>query len=229
MSMDTVATREAWLRAAIEVFRPRFSMVGFPLPEEVRISIGFGSIGARQENAQVLGVTYSRAATDDKVNEIFISPTEADTAKMLGTVLHELIHVTLDNEDGHGGRFAEIATRLGFLGPMTHTPESVELSAELVTVAAALGEYPGSALRIPSRVPAGQPIPVGPDGKPVKVHSGPGTQGTRMIKVSCSHPVCDANGYSVRTTRKWLDLYGAPLCPGSEVTGASVKPHRLAE
>lgn len=224
---DNIATREAWLRAAIEVFRPRFETVGFPLPESIRISVGFGSTGARQESKKVLGVTYSRACTDDKVNEIFISPEDADTSSMLETVLHELIHASLDNEDGHEGRFAEIATRLGFTGPMTATPPSIELAAELVTIAAALGEYPGSAMKI--RVGAGQPVPVGPDGRPVKIHSGPGTQTTRMIKVSCQHPVCDAKGYTVRMTRKWIELYGAPFCPGSDVVGASVKPHRLAE
>lgn len=229
MSMDTVVTREAWLRAAIEVFRDRFETIGFPLPEKIRISIGFGSRGARQESAKVLGVTFSRACTDDKVNEVFISPEDADTASMLETVLHELIHVALDNEDGHSKRFAEAATRLGFLGPMTATPPSVELAAELVTIAAALGEYPGTALHINAKVPAGQPVPVGPDGRPVKIHSGPGTQTTRMLKLSCQHPVCDASGYTVRMTRKWIELYGAPICPGSEVVGASVKAHRLSE
>jgi hypothetical protein len=228
MTTDTKATREAWLRAAIDIFRPRFIEVGYELPEQIRISVGFGSTGARQENAKVLGVTYARCCTEDKVNEVFISPEDADTASMLETVLHELIHVTLDCEDGHKGRFAEIATRLGFNGPMTSTPPSVELKAELFTIAATLGEYPGSAMILPARVPAGQPVPVGPDGRPITIHSGPGTQTTRMLKVSCQHPHCDANGYTVRMTRKWLDTYGAPICPGSEVTGATVKPHRLS-
>ena len=44
----------------------------------------------------------------------------------------------------------------------------------------------------------------GPGGK---VHSGPGKQGTRMIKLTAA--CC---GYTVRTTRKWLDQ-GYPLCP----------------
>jgi hypothetical protein len=44
-----------------------------------------------------------------------------------------------------------------------------------------------------------------------KVHSGPGKQGTRMIKLTAAG-YC---GYTVRTTRKWLDE-GYPLCPNGQ-------------
>lgn len=207
---DTTATREAWLRAAVEVFRPRFVEIGYPLPEQVRVSVGFGSTGARQENQTVLGVTYKRAVTEDNVNEVFISPEDADTASMLETLLHELIHVADDCESAHRGAFAEMATRLGFEGPMTHTPASIELQAELLTIADALGEYPGAKMTLPSRKTA--QVPVGPDGKPVKVHSGAAPQTNRMLKVTCTEPECPAAGYVARVSRKWLEV-GAPRCP----------------
>ena len=35
-----------------------------------------------------------------------------------------------------------------------------------------------------------------------------GQQSTRMVKV-----VCAGCGYTARTTRKWLDEAGAPICP----------------
>lgn len=203
---NTTATREAWLMAAIEVFRPRFVEIGFPLPERVRVSVGWGSTGARQESAKILGVTYHSSLSGDGVNEVFVTPEDADTASMLETLLHELIHVALDCEDGHKGRFAEAATRLGFVGPMTATPPSIELAAELVTIAAALGPYPGSQINLPARVPA-VPTPVTPGGTPVKWTSGPGTQTTRMIKL-----VCPEDGYAVRTTKKWIER-GLPFCP----------------
>jgi len=205
--MDIITTREAWLRQAIEILRPRFVEVGFPLPERIRISVGFGSTGARQENAVILGVTYARCVSDDSVNEVFISPEDADTASMLSTVLHELIHVALDCEDGHKGRFAEAATRLGFTGKMTRTEPGIELAAELLVIASELGEYPGARLDVKGVT---VPQPVGPDGKPGRIHSGAGKQGTRMLRVSCPAPEC--GGYTVRTSRRWIDV-GLPLCP----------------
>lgn len=205
----TVLNREAWLTAGIEVFRPMFVQIGFPLPDKIRVSIGWGTSGARQENAQILGVTMARSCSADGVNEIYISPEDADTANMLETLLHELIHVADNCEHGHRGPFAEMATRLGFLGPMTTTPPSVDLRAELFVIAAELGEYPGAQITIPSRV-LSTPIPVGPNGKPVRWSSGPGTQTTRMIKVACPHTECE--GYFVRTTQKWITV-GLPRCP----------------
>jgi hypothetical protein len=62
----------------------------------------------------------------------------------------------------------------------------------------------------PTPAPAPEPIlPVEPAAKPAVK---PGVQGTRMLKVEC--PDC---GYTLRTTRKWLDT-GLPSCPaGNEM------------
>ena len=207
-------TREAWLRRAVEVFRPWFAEAGVEVPE-FRISVGFGSVGARQENSKILGVTYVKRAAHDGVNEVFISPEDADTASMLATVLHEMIHVSDDGESGHRMHFADTAEKLGFTGPMTSTEAGPALAAQLIAVADALGEYPGSYLVLPERVKR----PVGPNGELVpqgpKVHTGPGTQTTRMIKRSCLTAGCEAMGYTIRTTQKWL-VWGAPLCPACQ-------------
>lgn len=208
--------RESWLAAAVEIFRPRFVEVGFPLPEKVRISVGFGPQGARQESAKILGVCMARLLSEDGVNEIFVSPEDADTQIMLETVLHELIHATLDCQDGHKARFAEIATRLGFEGPMTATPPSVELAAELITIAATLGPYPGASLHIGANKPVD--VPVGPDGLPVPLTSGPGggkTQTTRQRLVECDTDGCEAAaaGYKLRMTKTHIDNWGTPHCP----------------
>jgi hypothetical protein len=200
-------TREGWLEAAIEHFRPAFVEVGYPLPDKMHVSVGFG-YGVRAESKFILGQTWKTTVSDDGLNHLFIGPQEGDPAEILVTLLHELIHVALDVEDGHRGRFAEIATRLGFLGPMTQTPPSPTLMAEMLTLAAALGPFPHGKLDVDKlRQPA--PVPVNPDGtpgRPVKVHTGPGKQGTRMIKLVAP---C---GYTVRTTRKWIEE-GLPRCP----------------
>lgn len=200
----TTVTREAWLMAAVEALRPRFAEVGLPLPAAVRVSVGFGH-GAKRESATILGQCWAARATADNVPTVFISPEVDDTARVLDILLHELIHAADDCQSGHKGAFAEAATRLGLEGPMTATTAGIALAADLMTLAATLGDYAHAKLMVPKRTAE---VPVGPDGRPVpRVHSGPKTQGTRMIKLEC--PCC---GYVARTTRKWLAL-GAPSCP----------------
>lgn len=204
--MDTMTTtREAWLHSAIDALRDRFAEVGMPLPEKIHVSVGFG-YGSKRESAVILGQCWSREASEDGINHVFISPEVNDTARVLDILIHELIHAADNNTSGHKGAFAEAATRLGLEGPMTATRASITLAAEMMTLAAALGEYPHGALKASStvrvKVPAGTPGTATP-----RVHSGPAKQGTRMLKV-----VCPEDGYTVRTTAKWLAV-GYPSCP----------------
>jgi hypothetical protein len=201
-------TREAWLHVAAEVFRPRFTQIGLPLPERLHISVGFG-YGSRAESRQLLAQCWARCMSADGVNHIFISPAQGDPAAMLAALLHELIHAADDCASGHKGAFAAAAVRLGLEGKMTATTASLDLAAELITLAEALGDFPHAKLdpepaRVPVPVPPGSPAPV-----PGKTHSGPAKQGTRMLKLTAG----GCCGYTVRTTRKWLDDQGEPLCP----------------
>jgi len=202
--------REAWFYAAVEVFRPRFVEIGFPIPDRLRVAVGFGPTGARQENKTILGVCLHTSCTDDGVNEIWISPEDADTASMLATLLHELVHAALNLEDGHKGKFAEAATRLGLEGKMTATTPSLGLLAELVTITASLGQYPGSRVDLSG---INDRTPVGPDGTPVpRSSSGPKTQKNRQLLLKCENPDCACGGYKVRTSQQWIDV-GLPSCP----------------
>lgn len=202
--------REAWLERAIEMLRPRFTEIGMPLPEHIHVSVGFG-YGIRAESKYILGQTWATRASDDGVNHVFIGPQVGDPAEMLVTLVHELIHVADDLKSGHRGAFAEAATRLGFEGPMTRTPPSVQLAAELAVMAAELGPFDHGKLDVdlvaapPVPVPGSGTVPAGPKGP--KIHSGPAKQGTRMIKLVA--PDC---GYAVRTSRKWI-AEGLPFCP----------------
>jgi hypothetical protein len=215
-SDQTYNARETWLAQAVEQIRPKFEEIGFPVPY-FRIGVGFGPQGGRKENKVILGITLATWVTDDRVNEVWISPEDADTGKMLGTVVHEMIHVAIDNagdpETGnqHAGRFAEAATRIGLEGPMTATHAGADLLMELELIAASLGPYPGSKVDL-SKLKA--KMPVGPDGKPVRGTSGPKTQTTRLIKVVCKHEHADTalDGYNFRITQKWITA-GLPQCP----------------
>lgn len=211
----TTVTREAWLRAAIETFRPRFVEIGMPLPEKVHVSVGFGS-GARAESKAVRGVCWPRGASVDNVNHVFISPTLGDggdggTGQVLLTLLHELIHVADDCQSGHKGAFAEGATRLGMVGKMTSSEASVELAAELMVMAEELGPYPHGVLN-----PEPVRIEVGPNGEPLATPilvgpSGPRAQTNRHIKAVC--PSTEHRSYSVRMSRGIAEDLGLPTCP----------------
>ncbi|WP_200209087.1 SprT-like domain-containing protein [Micromonospora coerulea] len=214
-------TREAWLLSAVEVFRPRFVEVGMPLPERIHVSVGFG-FGTKAESANILGQCWARRASEDGVNHLFISPEVADTAKVLACLLHELIHAADDCVNGHKGAFAEAATRFGFTGSLLTLNPSIELAAEMMALAASLGDYPHGALSAASRMRTRTPelVPAGGDAPKGKISSGPGTQTTRMLKLVCPGGESCCGGYTVRTTAKWVAV-GMPSCPlGTEMVQA---------
>lgn len=186
-------TREAWLMTAIEHLRPKFTeMAGVTLPEQIRVSTGW-SKNARKGS---IGWTWISTAAEDKVSNVFISPEKSDSVEVLSILLHELVHVADDCQHGHGKIFKNIATAVGLAGKMTATVPTEELSDEFEALVCILGDYPHAKML------------VGDHGK----GSGPKTQTTRMIKVTC-----DCCGYTVRTTRKWIEL-GLPACPnGTEM------------
>jgi hypothetical protein len=212
--------REAWLNAAVEVFRPRFVEIGFPVPDKLRVAVGFGPRGARSENKIILGVCLHSSRSADNVNEIWISPEDADTVSMLSTLIHELIHAALNLEDGHKGKFAEAATRLGLEGKMTESAPGLGLLVELITIAETLGDYPGA--RVDVTYVDSKRLPVGPDGTPVpRTSSGPREQKNRQLLLICEEGAankCECGGYKVRTSAKWIAI-GLPSCPmGTQMT-----------
>lgn len=211
-------TREEWLREAIRRLRPVFAAEGVDIPKDVRISIGFGPTGARQENSVILGVTCARLMSESGVNEVFISPEDAGTASMLGTVAHELIHAWDDCKSGHKGEFRRVAQAIGLEGRMTHTQPGPVFEATLICIAEEMGPYPGSKMNLSGGRPT-FPVPAPGDGSGPKITSGPKTQTTRMIKRTCQHdPEAECYGYAVRTTAKWIAV-GNPQCPnGHEMT-----------
>jgi hypothetical protein len=205
----TGLTREGWLAQAVEALRPRFVEVGYPLPEVIHLSVGF-AWGAKAESRFILGQTWRSDMSADGANHVFLAPMEADPARMLATLVHELVHVALDCEDGHRGRFAEIATRLGLEGKLTEVHPNEVLAVELITIAAALGAFDHSALSVAGAVAERRGTPDGPqvpdDEANDKPHTGPKKQTNRQLKMVAP---C---GYVIRTTRKWA-AEGLPRCP----------------
>ena len=191
--------RDQWFAAALKGLRPLFADIGYPLTAEViRISAGFPSKGARSLKSRRIGECWDATYIADGVCQIYISPVLVDPVKVLGVLVHELVHAAVGCKCGHKGPFRKAALAAGLTGKMTATDEGPELVERLTALSATLGPYPHAALD--------------PSNKK--------KQGTRMLKAICpcaynSSPPCD---FIVRLTRKMIDQHGCPICPSCEET-----------
>jgi hypothetical protein len=204
-------TRESWLEAAIDVFRPKFAELEYPLPDVIHVGVGFPR-GRAPENQVILAECLHSSQSADGHNHVYISPVVSDPIDALVSLVHELVHVALDNEDGHTGRFREIALALGFVGKMTETPPGDALGLELLMLAASLGDFPHAAVKMSTVVP----VPAGsvptPGVKGPRVTSGPVPQKNRYFLVVCDNSRCEGYGqYGGRFSRKWLKA-AMPIC-----------------
>lgn len=183
--------REAWLTQAIEQLEFLFGAEDLKVPA-VRISVGFP--GGNAKKATTIGQCWASAMSVDKKPQIFIHPTLTDPIEILATIMHELVHAIDDCKSGHKGAFVKMVRALGLEGKPTATHAGEELKERLTPIVDALGEYPHAMLKRGSR---GSETPK--------------KQSTRMLKIECPN-----DGYTARTTRKWLDDLGAPTCPCGE-------------
>jgi len=174
--------RESWLLEAIEQLRTDFDAVESEIPKKIHVTCGWPSTGGRPGKKQTIGECWPEDCSEDGYVEIFINPMINDSIKVLGVLVHELIHACGHN--GHRGQFRVLAKALGLEGKMTATEVGEDLAKRLEDIIAPLGEYPHSKLTPLAKK----------------------TQGTRMIKLLC--PTC---GWLARTSRKWIDL-GLPTC-----------------
>jgi hypothetical protein len=150
---------------------------------DVYVSVGFPK-GSRGKG-KAIGQCHPSALSGDEKAHIFIHPMLTESARVLDVLAHEMIHALDNCESGHKGRFAKVAKAFGLEGKMTATVAGAELTERLNVLIALLGEYPHATL----------------------AESGK-KQSTRMIKCECAN--C---GYIVRTSQKWIDELGAPICP----------------
>ena len=178
--------REQWLTEAVDALAEEvFTPVGLDVPE-VRVSVGWP--GGKGRKNSVIGQCWHKSASADGVAQVFISPVLADGPTVLSTLAHEVVHAIDENASGHRGAFAKMARAIGLEGKMTETTAGEALLETLKGIDARLGDYPHAAMSADE--------------------SGRKKQTTRMLKL-----VCPESGYTLRTTRKWLLDYGAPLCP----------------
>jgi hypothetical protein len=178
--------RQQWLEQVVAELRPRFTDVGYTVPDNIRVSIGFTRGGGWRHS---IGQCWAAKASTDKHCEIFVSPelgTAEHTSRIIGVIAHELTHTTVGIEAGHRAPFKRCANAIGLTGRMTATVESDAFIAWVNgVVVPKIGAYPVGKLLLTYR-----------------------KQTTRMIKCECE--TCQ---YPARTTRVWIDAHGAPCCP----------------
>lgn len=187
------ATREEWLEAAVDHFRPTFQQAcktsGRTIPENLKVSIGFPDKGGMAKR-RVLGQCWTESDSEKPV-QIFINPTIANVNGadgILSVLVHELVHAV--GIHGHGKDFKRVALAVGLEGKMKSTTASDALVEEFTfLVDEKLGPFPHTAL------------------SGMKLFTPSKKDGTRMLKAVC--PEC---GYTIRLTKKWAQV-GMPLCP----------------
>lgn len=187
-------TREAWLQAGVDRLRPRFDAAGAVLPPKVHVSVGFPSKAALARKQRRIGECWRQEVSADGNCHVFISPVLVTPVEMLDVLTHELVHVVTPGAK-HGGQFITVSKAIGLTGSKKWTSACAgdALKAELEAVAREIGDLPHS---------------------PLNAHAleREKKQSTRMVKCEC-----EGCGYTVRTTRKWLEI-GTPICPACEVS-----------
>ena len=149
-----------------------------------KVRVSIGFTSAGRRG-KAIGECWCETASDDGVFEIFIIPTIDDSKRVADIVAHELVHAAVGLKAKHGAAFKSVATALGLTGKMTATVAGPEFLEKIKPILAKLGPIPHAKLK---------------PGKP--------KQTTRLVKCMCGE--C---GYIVRTTEKWINDVGAPLCP----------------
>jgi hypothetical protein len=182
--MSYFTFREEWLTAGIDLCRVRIEAAGYKFPDKLKIACSFaaGSRGGKK----IKGQCISPVASAGGITEMLVSPTIDDPEEAIGVALHELGHACVGVDKGHGPAFKKFCKAIGLVGKATQAMPGEELTAWIrAEVLPMLGDYPHSAVDPSQRK----------------------KQPTRMIKL-----VCPETGYTVRITRKWLDM-GPPISP----------------
>jgi predicted SprT family Zn-dependent metalloprotease len=181
-------TREQWLNAFTDKARPIFAKRGFELPIKIRVSVGF-----MFRSPKAIGQCWAESASADGHREVFINPTQADSARVADILTHELCHTLFGPDEKHGKEFKRAAFGMGLEGKATATVAGDNWREWAFPIIAKLGPIPHGA--------------IDPSASGVK------KQTTRLLKCEC-----DTCGFIFRATAKHVN--GKALrCPDLDCIG----------
>jgi hypothetical protein len=182
-------TREEWLNFVMEEAKPVFKALNAPIPDKVRLAVGFTSNGYR---GKAIGECWDSKASGDKTFEIFVKPDQDEAVRVAGILVHELVHAAVGIDHGHKQPFKRVAVALGLEGKMTATTEGAAFKEWIAPVLKKAGPLPHKQLR---------------------AYRTKKKQGTRLLKCEC-----ETCGYTARVAKKWI-LLGTPVCGHIEQHG----------
>lgn len=195
--MQHAQNRETWLEEMTNKFViPHFTECGFEYLEysSVPIKYSVSFIEGVRTKGKTIGAHYSHHFSKGGEQHILIHPSLESSIKVVGVLIHELIHAQLPTDAGHGKEFRNIAVKVGLCGKMTATEETDELKEKIASWVKKVGEYPH---------------------KSFDVSKGRKKQTTRMIKAACMNggSDCGEGKYKVRMSRTLIMEFGEPMCP----------------
>lgn len=222
--MSNPMNREGWLTAFAEAIAPVIKQrTGHTVPmHKIRLSCSFpmGRSTPNKNGKLTTGECVHGDTHKSGLHELMINPLKSEIIRDDGhgiaeTVIHELIHASLNKGVGHKAPFARAAKLMGLEGKPTATNAGPELVKTIRTITDKIGPYPHKAI----------------DGDWGR------KQTTRLLKVQCTD--CgyineQGNGYTARITMTWIENAGLPTCPcgatmsliddGAEVPLVALKP-----
>lgn len=135
--MNKTHTREHWLAHSIYLLaNDLLSMVEVPL--NLVVVHGLPDFYSERDRDRTAGCCDDRGAKP----KIYISPSLDDPVELLGTIVHELIHVSIGCWHYHDEVFEKPAREIGLSGDLDHTVPGPELSIRLAEISDKLGTYP---------------------------------------------------------------------------------------
>ena len=186
--LNVPGTREDWLNFVAARLALAFAERGAPLPERIRIAIGFPSTGRRGKR---IGECWDSTASRDGTFEIYVRPDIDEPCQAAAVLGHELCHAAAGIPAKHGPAFRRIALAIGLEGPMKATRAGPAFLTLVTPILAEAGPLPHARLDFNGGLTTRPP-----------------KQTTRLLKCEC--PAC---GYIARVAWKWLEEKGAPHCP----------------
>jgi hypothetical protein len=199
-----IETREEYLTAAVERFRPLYTRNKLDIPEGklLKVSCGFPC----KTPKKTIGQCFSPECTFDGSVHIFVSPIVKSTVEVLGVLTHELLHSCLPSDAKHGPKFKEGMKLIGLEGKAIHAMPGDELLALCEKIADELGDYPNPVLKIPEKSQKERAN----SKKSFKLHCESFRNGEKTCRLI---EVAKGGEYTVTASKKSLKL-GFPLCPG---------------
>lgn len=140
-------TREAWLHAFLDAASPLFAEHGFPLPDNIRISVSEPMASKRGVGA--IGKCYPPSMSASGHYEIFLNPVLEGEARIADVLTHEACHTV--TSDGHGKAFETIARAMGLEGKLTATVAGPQWFAWAQPILEALGPMPYASMSAAKR------------------------------------------------------------------------------